>query len=149
MKKALLISLFSVFSLVSQAQYDNAIGLRGLFSGIGGGVGVTGKTTLGDGNYIEGIVGLPGGVIDVTALWEPHLDLSAPGLRWYYGLGAHVWLGNNALGLGPNAILGIEYNFGEIPLNLSLDAIPTIDFNTTDEVGFIYFSSGLSARYTF
>lgn len=74
----------------------------------------------------------------LQGLYEINNDLGS-GFDWYYGIGADLgfWTGhdyyhhyhdryyNGAYG-GVDGVIGIEYTFSEIPLNLALDAVPTI-----------------------
>ncbi|MCG8578882.1 MAG: porin family protein [Bacteroidales bacterium] len=79
------------------------------------------------------------------------------GFNWYAGPAASLgswsyknsYNGNGDSGayLGIGGQIGAEYNFEEVPINLSLDTMPQIGFGPTDE----NFTMGLSigVRYTF
>lgn len=126
------------FSSISFAQqnYKTAIGLRG-----GYGSGLTVKHFIKTNHALEGIVNSYwGGGAVITGLYEVHMGgIDEPGFAWYYGGGAHIgFWGNGVVNrfdntyngdatIGLDGIIGIEYTFDEIPLNLSLDWKPSID----------------------
>lgn len=73
-----------------------------------------------------------------------------PKLRWFIGGGAHVgtWSGwNDDLIIGLNGILGVEYTFDEIPLNLGLDWKPLLNLVTEKHDRFWPSKFGISIRY--
>ena len=93
-----------------------------------------------------------------TMLYEIHGDINNfGGLKWYMGPGAHIgswndtWKKNNPtkeLGMvvGIDGILGLDYKFRNIPLNISLDWQPSFNL-----IGYQYFEGGwggLGIRYT-
>jgi hypothetical protein len=146
-----------LFITVSQAQdYNTAIGLR-----LGYPTAISAKKFINDNAAIEGIVGLRSfstfSYIGVTGLYEIHKPLSAvDGLSWFYGGGANLYLysyKNNFVGeqdsnlsLGIAGIIGLDYKFNDIPLNLSLDWLPVFSL-TGYGSGFGVDSYALSARY--
>ena len=93
----------------------------------------------------------------VTALYErEYWTGHYPGFNWFWGFGAHigVWGADNPYTgsyegpiLGADFVLGIEYTFDEIPLNLSLDLLPSV--NLVGYSGWGGLHSGLSIRYAF
>jgi len=158
MKKAGLILLFTtLLSGFAMAQnYESAIGVRGgLFNG------VTYKQAITPQNYFEGIASFRWEGFMVTGLYEivKPLDANAPGLDWYYGFGGHVgffdadndgpWDEGDFDGpiIGADGILGIEYTFAEVPINLSLDWKPSINLVGYDE--FWGDNAAFSIRYVF
>lgn len=87
-----------------------------------------------------------------------HKDIeSVEGLRWYYGFGGNFFSYGGTLGLanwfevGVSGNLGLEYTFKDIPLNISVDYVPTIvvfendDFNRFNRFRGDY--GALTARY--
>ena len=139
----------------SQAQnsdYGIGIGLR-----IGETSGATLKLRSGSGNASEGIVGFWPDAFSITGLFERYVGTTVPGLNWYYGGGGHIAFltggpnyyyngehgryyfyhyGGN-VGLGIDGIVGIEYKIPPVPIALSLDLKPFVEFNTN---GFVYLS---------
>jgi len=155
--KKFIILFFIGFCLTatSNAQdYNTGIGLRGGFSN-----GLTIKHFIGTNAALEGILASRWKGFQVTGLYEIHNGFpDVDRLNWYYGIGAHigVWNGDYAKWgdpgvsytvVGIDAILGLEYNFSEIPINLSLDWKPAYNF-----YGYSAFWGGggaLSIRYIF
>lgn len=147
----------------SQAYYEKAIGLR-----LGWGLGVTGKYFLNDKAAIEanvryrnyGVVGFSYYWLTVQGLYEIHnpLESLADGLQWYYGGGAYVTIvggdfdypGSDFDGtfFGISGVLGLDYKFADIPLNLSVDWMPSINIGGGVNT-FGGENGGLAARYTF
>jgi opacity protein-like surface antigen len=156
MKKLFLVIVLAViFASSSQAQdYKTSLGLRA-----GLPVGITVKHFLSDTYALEGIFASRWGGFLVTGLYEiEHWTGQYPGLNWYWGFGAH--LGTWQAGYNPNinatftgavigidGIIGLEYTFDELPLNLSLDLLPSI--NLVGYTGWGGINGALSIRYVF
>jgi hypothetical protein len=156
MKKLMLVLLIALFiGLNSNAQdYNTGIGLRG-----GWGTGLTVKHFLNAKAAVEGIFDSRWHGFSVTGLYEMHSRaFDADRLNFYYGVGGHIgfWDGRyyrdydrdrNYTVIGIDGILGLEYNFKEIPFNLSIDWKPA--FNLTDSSGFWGDGGAISIRYIF
>jgi hypothetical protein len=154
MKKILVVSmLLMTFEFLQAQDYNTGIGLRG-----GPSSGLTVKHFLSDKAAFEGIFSSRWGGWNITGLYEINKPFSTPRLNWYYGAGVHLgsWNGDrnpwftdkdNHLVIGADLILGIEYNFTEIPLNISLDIKPA--FNVIGHSGFWGDEGALSLRYIF
>ena len=155
--KKLIIATILIFFAVSNSNaqsYNTGIGLRGGFFS-----GVTVKHFLDQKNALEGLLSTRWGGFNVTALYEVHNQaFNAPGLNWYYGAGGHIgfWDEKNASSnydydnytiIGIDAILGIEYNFAEVPLNIGLDWKPIL--NLVGHDGFGGDGGAISIRYIF
>jgi hypothetical protein len=159
MKKYCLVILFVfVFSGLIKAQnYETAIGIRGGFA-----PGLTVKHFLTDKTAVEGIFSTRWGGFMITGLYEieaPAFDTE--GLSWYYGGGAHIgfWNSSNSGNpwweddhndnytiLGIDGIIGLSYTFAEIPINVSIDWKPMINF--VGYSGFWGDMAAISVRYT-
>jgi hypothetical protein len=156
MKKLLLsFALAICIMTVSTAQdYNTGIGFRG-----GPFLGLTVKHFIGDKAAFEGLLTTRWHGLEVTGLYEIHnpvFDVNR--LKWYYGGGAHLGFyngdntnwgdrGKDYLVVGIDGIIGLEYSFQEIPVNLSLDWKPSFNF-----VGYSHFfpdGAALSIRYIF
>ena len=158
----LIVSLIFVIGLVAttygQQDYDQAIGVRGgLFNGI------TYKKAFSNNNYLEVLGSFRWGGVVATGLYEvtENLDPETPRLNWYYGFGAHIGLWsdyndnawfdettNDYMAIGADGILGIEYTFKEVPINLSADWKPVINIIGADNnLGFD--GGAFSIRYVF
>jgi hypothetical protein len=156
MKKIGFTILFTVcLFLFSNAQdYNTGIGFRGGFSN-----GITVKHFIGEKAALEGIISTRWKGIELTGLYELHYRLfNAERLKWYIGLGGHVgfWNGDNAKWgtegnsytvAGVDGILGLEYSFTKIPLNIGLDWKPA--FNFIGYSGFWADEGAISLRYIF
>lgn len=154
MKKLLFIALLCIGSLAQAQEYDTSIGIRG---GIASGLTI--KHFISYDAALEGIISTRWGGINLSALYEIHAPaFHEPGFNWYYGFGAHLgfWNGNNAnwgeenknyTALGVAGIIGLEYIFSEVPINLSLDYTPSFYFNGPSGIQNDNFA--LSIRYIF
>lgn len=158
MKKFIIAVFLLFFALASQkvhAQYyQTALGLK-----FGGYNGISAKHFVSDINAVEGLLSFGWGGFAITGLYEWNWEaFDTYGLGWYIGGGAHIGVrerrpygdpygGDGSAFLGLDFILGLEYTFEEIPLNLALDWKPAFDI-----IGDQYFWAGdiaLGARYTF
>jgi len=70
-------------------------------------------------------------------------------LRWVLGGGVNLgsWTGDSFV-LGLTGMMGIEYSFDEIPLNLGLDWKPVFNLVTENHDRFWPSKIGISVRYT-
>ncbi|MEI8060488.1 MAG: hypothetical protein WCG67_10045 [Ferruginibacter sp.] len=150
MKKSLLLFVVTfTISLSIKAQdngYKDAIGVR-----LGSSVpaiksGITYKHFIGN-NAIEGILSFGDGV-GFCGLYEIHKPLgNTENLQWLVGFGGYVGLNNSTSNVGAAGILGLDYKFAQIPLNITLDWKP--ELNIVTKVGFESSGIGFSARFTF
>lgn len=156
MKKGILVIVLCIglLSIIHAQDYSTGIGLRGGLSN-----GITVKHFLGDKLAVEGLLMTRWSGFEITGLGEFHARaFDVDRLNWYYGLGAHIgfWSGSNTSWgnpgtsytvIGIDGILGLEYNFSEIPINLSIDWKPAINL-----VGYSKFwpdGGAFSIRYIF
>lgn len=80
---------------------------------------------------------------------------SVPSLAWFVGPGVHAgfWKEqysktyNSKADLGIDGILGLDYKFDKIPINVSLDWQPAVTL--VGSAGFTPAYGGLAVRYTF
>jgi hypothetical protein len=90
------------------------------------------------------------------ALLEIHKPLAASGLQYFYGGGGYLAFTKtynpNTLknevdpSFGAQGVLGLDYKFANIPLNISLDWKP--ELNIVSEINFEPAAIGFSARFT-
>ncbi len=156
MKRILFISVLAAFISISSGAQDYRTGV-GLRAGLP--YGLTVKHFLNQSNAVEGILASRWGGFVVTGLYEKEYWTGEyPGLNWYWGAGAHIgfWdagynpnLGATYTGsvIGVDGILGLEYTFDDIPLNLSLDILPSI--NLIGSTGWGGINGAISIRYVF
>jgi hypothetical protein len=146
-------ALFTMNMTSAKAQdYKNAIGGR-----FGSANGITFKTGLSKGAMLELIGNFRStkGIdyFRITGLYEVYNPINgAAGLNWYYGGGATIgsvkvqgYEGD--VYLGANGVLGLDYKFNGVPINLSLDWIPTLQL--TPDTDFYSGDVGLGIRFTF
>ncbi|MCB0686120.1 MAG: hypothetical protein KDC53_06335 [Saprospiraceae bacterium] len=156
------VSFVFVFSNGVTAQnYNNAVGLR-LAWGFGG----TYKHFFNEKIAAEGIVnfrswgtfGFRYRRTRITGLVTTHQPLEdvVEGLQWYVGGGAFAgfWSGAysrvydySSTQIGIAGVVGLDYKFTDLPINVSLDWMPGIAL--VGGGGFTGTSGGLAIRYTF
>lgn len=155
-------------SITGGGGYQTAIGLRGGFTS-----GLTVKHFLNETNAIEGIIGSRWFGLNIAGLYTWHFPAFAtPGLKWQLGVGGRVgfyegryyyrhlrrnscndpnnpncyayWERRSFTAIGVLGIGGLEYQFADIPLTLSLDFMPNVYINHYGP-GFI--DASFSIRY--
>lgn len=146
--------LFCLISFSYAQDYRTGIGLRGGFAN-----GLTIKHFIGSTTAFEGIVASRWKGLELTGLFEFHNQaFHSERLNWYIGFGGHVgfWNGDNTnwgtrgtdyTVVGIDGILGLEYNFVEIPFNIGIDWKPA--FNFVGYSGFWADGGAISVRYIF
>ncbi len=95
--------------------------------------------------------------LSLGAMLELYKPLSTPGLRWYYGGGAYLGFGKtydvnkardvNTNYFGAQGVVGLDYKFASVPINISLDWKP--ELNLVSDINFEPAAIGFSARFTF
>jgi hypothetical protein len=163
MKKTILfVSIITAFSFSSKAQeYKTAVGIRLGPSSPAIAPGFTVRHFLDEKHAVEGIVGINDG-IGVCALYEWHQQVAAvEHLQWFVGAGGYAAYRSNNIFIqesgnvrkdntsfiGAAGIVGVDYKFQDIPLNISIDWKP--ELNIAESVGFEASGIGFSARFTF
>lgn len=91
---------------------------------------------------VEGLVSFD--PVALGALYEVFQPTGAEGLSWFYGGGAYTSF-EKPITAGLQGILGLDYNFPNLPINLSLDWKP--ELNLTRSVNFEPAAVGISARF--
>jgi hypothetical protein len=87
------------------------------------------------------------------ALFEIHRDIpSTEGLKWFYGGGAYIGFDADKTNpsrqlLGVQGVVGLDYKFANLPLNLALDWKP--ELNIIDNINFEPATIGFTMRFTF
>ena len=98
-----------------------------------------------------------GDPVALGALVEFHKPLAASGLQYFYGAGGYMSFvktyNPNTLknetdpNFGAQGVIGLDYKFNNIPLNLSLDWKP--ELNLVSDINFEPAAIGFTARFTF
>ncbi len=154
MKKVFLLLIAAVtFSVSLKAQdeegttgYKNAVGIRLSSSVPTVKSGITFKHFFNN-NAVEGILSFGDGSTAICGLYEVHKPFATDNLQWLIGFGGYVGFGNKTSNVGAAGIVGIDYKFADLPLNLTLDWKP--ELNIVSKVGFEGSGVGFSARFTF
>jgi hypothetical protein len=152
----LLAFAFMFVSDLNAQNYKSAVGLR-----LGYPLSASYKHFLNDNGAVEVIAGFRSYTyyswVNVGAFYQIHKEIpSIDGLNWYYGAGASVYFwtwdtgfdydDSSNVSFGISGVIGLDYTFSEIPLNLSADWIPTFFINGYGS-GFGGGYGGLAARY--
>lgn len=148
---------------VNTFDYNNAIGVR-----LGETSGLSFKHKFSNHNALEAIVSFWPYTIGLTGLYEYHHTTGAPGLNWYVGGGGHINAGRmysnyyfynrgdryvyvqrrDAIAVGIDGVLGLEYKFRPVPFAISADIKPFVE---TTSYGYIYTSidPSIGLKFTF
>jgi hypothetical protein len=145
-KTTLLICCLAMLSVAVSAQgYHTALGVRLGSSLPAVKSGITLKQFIGN-NAFEAILSFgDGGAI--CGLYEIHKRLPMENLRWFVGFGGYTGLTNKLTNVGAAGILGIDYKFPLIPINITADWKP--ELRLLSNPGFESSGIGFSARYIF
>lgn len=163
--KKVLASLF-LFAVIGAANklsaqetggdYRTALGIR-LSSGpaiVNNSISI--KHFLNERTAIEGLLSF-GDPLALGALVEIHKPIGTSGVRWFYGGGGYLGFlktfnpeknrDETDPNFGAQGVLGLDYKFVNIPLNLSLDWKP--ELNLVTDINFEPAAIGFTARFTF
>jgi hypothetical protein len=156
---ALLFSLATgmLFTTVINAQdYKSALGVRLSSAAANVNNSISFKQFISDKTAIEALFSF-GDPVAIGVLLEKHKPLSAAGLQYYYGAGGYLGFrktynpnkqrNESDPQLGAMGVIGLDYKFSGIPLNLSLDWKP--ELNIVSDINFEPAAIGLTARFTF
>jgi hypothetical protein len=142
---------FSYFSVAAQEAepstspaYRFALGVRLSNSSPTLNNSITGKYFVTDRNAVEGIVSF-GSRFGMGALLELHRPTNIEGVRWFYGAGAFVGFEDSKTYLGPTGIIGVDYKFPNVPINLSVDWKPELNF--LPDINFVPDAFAFSVRF--
>lgn len=136
--------LFS-FNSVNAQEYRSALGIRLSTSPAVVNNSVSFKYFTSETLALEALLSFSD-PLAVGILIEKHRPFSTEGLQWFYGGGGYVGFGSNT-NVGGMGIIGLDYKFPNVPLNLSLDWKP--ELNIISDINFEPAAIGFSARFTF
>lgn len=141
----LLLVIATAFATASQAQnYKTAIGLRLSSNDATVNNSVSIKEFINRVVALEAMFSIDPAAVGILA--EVHQPVSSlPGFRFLFGGGGYVGL-KNGITLGGQGILGLDYKFTKIPLNMTVDWKPELNF--TEELRFEPAAVGITARFT-
>ena len=141
----LIVFIFFGSSLVSAQDYRFGIGVILSNATPTLNNSITGKYFITEKSAIEGLISF-GSRFGIGALLEIYKPFDVEGLKWFYGGGAYVGFEDGDTYLGPTGIIGLDYKFKDIPLNLSLDWKPELDI--IPDINFVPDAFALSVRFT-
>jgi hypothetical protein len=153
---SLLIAAIGFTATVSAQAYKTGIGVRLSSSQAMVNNSITLKHFLNERAAIEALFSF-GDPLAIGALYEIHKPLSTEGLQWFYGGGGYLGFvksynpnkqkNETDLNVGAQGVLGLDYKFVNLPLNISLDWKP--ELNLVSDINFEPAAIGFSARFTF
>lgn len=160
MKKRIIVPLMLTALMfagaVSAQSYKTGLGVRLSSSQAMVNNSITIKHFFNERSAIEGLLSF-GDPLAIGALYEVHRPFSTEGLQWFYGGGGYLgfvksWNPNKQknetdANIGAMGVVGLDYKFMNIPLNLSLDWKP--ELNLVSDIHFEPAAIGFSARFTF
>lgn len=152
----LVTTVFIANNRLNAQDYKTALGVRLSSSPAMVGNAISLKHFFKENMAIEGYFAF-GDPLALGASLEIHKPLAPAGLTWYYGAGAYLGFPKtyNAVkqkdetdvNLGGQGVIGLDYKFANIPLNLSLDWKP--ELNIVSDINFEPAAIGITARFTF
>jgi hypothetical protein len=148
MKKIIAVGVVVIFLIMSTRSYGQAyklgLGVRLSSSQAIVSNALSVKYFLNENAALEGLISFD--PVSIGVLYEFHRPLGAPGLQWFYGGGGFVSFNDNEVA-GAMGIVGMDYRFQKLPVNLSVDWKPELIL--VKEVGFEPAAVGLSIRFVF
>jgi len=134
----------SVSNRIFGQEYKMALGARFTTANATVNNAISFKYFLNETRALEGLFSFD--PVTLGALYEVHRPLGAPGLQWFFGGGAYVSFNNDDV-FGAMGIIGLDYKFQKIPLNISVDWKPELIL--VEEVSFEASTVGLGVRFAF
>ena len=151
----LLTGLF-VMNKVSAQDYKTGLGVRLSSSGAVVNNSISIKHFINEKVAIEGLFSF-GDPLAIGALYEIHNPIPSTGIRWYYGGGAYLAFiktynvnkqkNETNANFAAQGVLGLDYKFANLPINISLDWKP--ELNIVTDINFEPSAIGFTARFTF
>lgn len=159
MKKAAIIAVSLIagffFCQDASAQYRTGLGIRLSSSAPIVNNSISVKHFINDKTAIEGLISM-GDPLAFGALVEFHKPLAASGLQYFYGAGGYLGFqkeynpnklrNETEVHFGAQGIVGLDYKFSNVPLNISLDWKP--ELNIVSDINFEPAAIGFTARFT-
>jgi hypothetical protein len=143
--------------------YSNALGVR-----LGETSVLTFTHIVNDGRAIEALLGFWPNSRSITVLGEKYVPTGLQGLSWYYGVGGHIAFltthdsysyqmesgryyfvhYGGTIGLGIDGVFGVDYKIPVLPIAISLELKPFVEFNTNNSV-YMDLDPGLGLKFAF
>ena len=144
------------FQDASAQEYKTALGVRLSSAAPIVNNSVSIKQFVNEKMAIEGLLSF-GDPLAFGLMAEFHKPLSAAGLQYFYGGGGYLGFiktydpnklrNETNVNVGAQGIVGLDYKFPNVPLNLTLDWKP--ELNIVSDINFEPAAIGFSARFTF
>ena len=145
-----------VTSVSAQDSYKTALGVRLSSSAPMVSNSISLKHFLNDKAAVEALFSF-GDPLALGALYELHKPIGSSGIQWYYGGGGYLGFvktynptknrDETNTNFGAMGVVGLDYKFVNLPLNLSLDWKP--ELNIVRDINFEPAAVGFTARFTF
>ena len=160
MKKIVIILLLTASTFISNRasaqEYKTALGVRLSSSAAAVNNSISIKHFINEKAAIEGLFSF-GDPLAFGALLELHKPFPSSGLKYYYGGGAYLsfiktfnpnkQINETNASFGAQGVIGLDYKFINVPLNISLDWKP--ELNLVSDINFEPAAIGFSVRFTF
>lgn len=153
---SLLLASIALTHSASAQDYRTAVGVRLSSTAAIVNNSISLKHFFSDKAAIEALFSF-GDPLAIGALYEIHKPIGADGLKWYYGGGGYLGFlktynpnkdrNETDVNIGAQGVIGLDYKFTNVPLNLSLDWKP--ELNLVNDINFEPAAIGLTARFTF
>ncbi len=147
-----LVFLFATCSTLQAQSYKTALGIRLSSKDAVVNNSVSFKHFISEKTAIEALFTFDKRAA-IGALIEIHTPVaSTDGLVWYYGAGAYLGFDSDKTNpsrslMGAQGVVGLDYKFSNLPLNLALDWKP--ELNIIDNINFEPAAIGFTMRFTF
>lgn len=135
----------SVRAQSEQAVGPNRLGIRISSSDAVVNHSITYKRFLKPDLAVEGLLSFSDPVA-LGLLVEKHKPFGTAGFTWFWGAGAYAGFGGGR-NFGAQGVVGLDYLLPQLPINLSLDWKPELNF--TKQFSFEPAAVGFSARFAF
>ena len=152
----LIISGFCFATAVSAQDYKTALGVRLSSSAPMVNNSISLKHFLNERTAVEALFSF-GDPLAIGGLVEVHTPLGESGLKWFYGGGGYLAFvktfnvnknkNETNTNFGAMGVIGMDYKFANLTLNLSLDWKP--ELNLVSDINFEPAAIGLTARFVF
>jgi hypothetical protein len=153
---SLIVAILAFTNGVSAQAYKTGIGVRLSSAQPMVNNSITLKHFLNERSAIEALFSF-GDPLSLGALYEIHKPFSTEGLQWFYGGGGYIGFvktynpnknkNETDANFGAMGVIGLDYKFANLPLNISLDWKP--ELNLVSDINFEPAAIGFSARFTF
>ena len=153
-KRTISVLVFLLFFLLQQSaeaqstSSSNMLGIRISSKDAAINNSVTYKRFFNSNVAVEGLLsfGDPVALGVLLEKYKPFNAGSTSGLTWFYGAGAYIGF-SGGRNFGAQGIVGLDFIFPNLPVNLSLDWKPELNF--TKQFSFEPSAVGFSARFVF